>query len=185
MGILLAFAPFIAFALLQRTLGVLPALAVAALISLVFTARDAFTPGRHAKILEIGSTILFGGLAVGAWATHAEWPILQVRLWVDAGLLFIVLISLVVRRPFTLGYAREQVPQEYWSSPRFVRTNDIITSAWALAFAVMVAADVLMLYLPSVPLWIGVTATVAALAGAIRFTQWYSQKAGAAAAQGA
>jgi hypothetical protein len=35
-----------------------------------------------------------------------------VRLRVDAGLLLIVLITLLVGKPFTLQYAREQVPQD-------------------------------------------------------------------------
>lgn len=181
MGMLLAFAPFIAFAVLHGAVGVLPALAVAALISLAFAARDVITPGRHVKLLEIGSVVLFGGLAVYAWLTHAEWPLLQVRLLVDAGLMLVVLISLAIRQPFTLAYAREQVPQSRWSDPGFLRVNNVITAAWALAFALMVAADVLMLYVPTVPLWVGVATTVVAIVGAIRFTQWYSQRARAAA----
>ena len=46
-----------------------------------------------------------------------------------------------------------------------------------LAVGTWVAADVLMLYVPTVPLWVGVATTVVAIVGAIRFTQWYSQRA--------
>lgn len=176
MGMLLAFAPFIAYAVLQRTLGALPALAIAALISLALAARDAFTPGRHVKTLEIGSVVLFGGLALFTWLTKADWPILQVRLWVDAGLMLLVILTLVIRKPFTLAYAREQVPQEHWDSPQFLHVNDVITAGWAVAFAVLVLADLLMLYVPDVPLWIGVAVTLAALAGAIQFTKWYPDR---------
>ena len=92
------------------------------------------------------------------------------RLRVDAGLLLIVLASIIVRRPFTLQYARERVSRELWDSPEFVRTNYVITAAWADAFAVMVVADLVMLYVPTLPRWVGIAATVAALYGAFSFT---------------
>jgi hypothetical protein len=175
-SILLGFAPFIAFALLERVLGVVPALCAAAAISLAIVLRDALTTSRSVKLLELGSLILFGGLALFALATHAEWSVLGVRLRVDAGLLIIVLVSLAVRRPFTLAYAKEQAPREYWNSPVFLRLNDVLTSAWAAAFGVLVAADLLMIYVPSVPLTVGIVVTIAALAAAIWFSRWYPEK---------
>jgi hypothetical protein len=94
----------------------------------------------------------------------------------DAGLLLIVLASIIVCRPFTLQYARERVARELWDSPEFVRTNYVITAAWAGAFAVMVAADLVMLYVPTLPRWVGIAATVAALYGAFSFTDWYPKR---------
>jgi hypothetical protein len=95
---------------------------------------------------------------------------------VDLGLLLIVLVSLALRRPFTLQYAREQVPEEFWSSPQFVRTNYVITAVWALAFAVLVVADLILLYVPELPPRVGIIATIAALVGAIKFTSWYPER---------
>jgi hypothetical protein len=57
-------------------------------------ARDWLSPNRKPKILEIGTTILFCGLAVYAFIVHPDWTIVGVRLRVDAGLLIIVLITL-------------------------------------------------------------------------------------------
>jgi hypothetical protein len=104
------------------------------------------------------------------------WSIPAVRLWVDAGLLVIVLISLAVRQPFTLQYAREQVSRELWDTPAFVRTNYIITAVWAGAFALMVAADLMMLFVPTLPTFVAIAVTVAALWGAARFTSWYPER---------
>jgi hypothetical protein len=182
MGILLAFAPFIVFVIVERTVGATPALIAAAAVSAAMILRDLVGRGRSTKVLEIGTFVLFAGLGVYAVAAGVSWPILGVRLRVDGGLLLIVLISILIRRPFTLQYAREQVARELWGNPEFIRTNYIITAVWALAFAVMVAADVLMLYRPDVPMRVGIIVTVAVLLGAIKFTSWYPERRQAALA---
>jgi hypothetical protein len=91
-------------------------------------------------------------------------------------LLLVVLASIAIRRPFTLQYAREVALPEMWSNPAFVRINYAVTTAWALAFAVMAGADLLLIYLPSLPLAVGVGATILAMLGAIRFTSWYPDR---------
>lgn len=175
MSMLLAFAPFIVFALCDRLLGVVPALSAASLVSAVLLVRDWLTPGRSVKVLEIGTLALFGGLAVYAVATHTEWSLLGVRLRVDAGLLIVVLASMAICQPFTLQYAKERTPPEVWTQPGFRLVNNVITAAWAVAFGLMVLADVAMVYMPALPLWVGIAVTVAAIVGAIRFTQWYPE----------
>ncbi len=95
--------------------------------------------------------MLFAGLTLYAVWNGPSWSVIGVRLCVDAGLLLIVLVSMAVGRPFTLQYAREQVPPEFWDRPEFIRTNYVITGAWALAFAVMVVAKLALLYVPELP----------------------------------
>ncbi|SAK67845.1 hypothetical protein AWB80_03358 [Caballeronia pedi] len=176
MDMLLAFAPFIAFVVIERTVGVTAGLAAGALVSAAMLARDLLSSTRHVKILEIGTFLLFGALTLYALMYGPSWSVAAVRLRVDAGLLLIVLASIALRQPFTMQYAREKVSPELWTSPGFVRVNYAITSAWALAFAVMVGADLLMTYVPSVPHMIGVAITVVALYAAIKFTEWFPQK---------
>jgi hypothetical protein len=173
MGILLAFAPFIAFALVDRLLGSTDGLVAGALVSLVLILRDALSPERTPKILEIGTAFLFCALVLYALLAHPAWSVVGVRLCVDAGLLAIVLASMALGRPFTLQYAREQVAPELHASPAFLRVNYVITGAWALAFAVMVVAELALLYIPNTPRRLGVAAIVIALVGAIKFTGWY------------
>jgi hypothetical protein len=57
---------------------------------------------------------------------------MAVRLAVAAGLPAIVLASLAAGRPFTLQYARERVPKQYWHAPLFLTINRRI--AWALGW---------------------------------------------------
>jgi hypothetical protein len=133
------------------------------------------TPDRKPKILEIGTALLFGGLALYTVLGRATWSVIGVRLCVDAGLLLIVLVSMAAGRPFTLQYAREQVAPEFWNGHEFVRTNYIITAVWALAFLVMVITELALLYMPGMPPRIGIIVVILALVGAVKFTSWYPE----------
>jgi len=87
MGLLLAFLPFIVFAIVDRFVGPTEALLLAALVSFILLLRDWFILGKAPKILDIGTTILFSGLALYALLGGPMGSIFVVRLAVDAGLL--------------------------------------------------------------------------------------------------
>ncbi len=175
MGILLAFAPFFVFVVVERTVGVTPGLSAAAIVAAILLARDVLSH-RTIKVLDVGTTVLFGGLAFYSRMMHPEWSVIAVRLRVDLGLLLIVLASIVLRKPFTLQYAKEQVPQELWTLPEFVRTNYVITAVWAAAFAVMVMAEAALVYVPGMSRQLGVIVTVLAILAAVKFTGWYPER---------
>lgn len=176
MNLLLAFAPFIAFAVVDRMVDATSGLVAGALVALALVLRDALSRSRRIKILEVGTIVLFGGLTCYSLIMAVVWTIVGVRLCVDAGLLVIVLLSLAVRQPFTIQYARESVAPDLWQTREFLRTNDVITSVWAGAFALMVAADLVMLYVPSVPIRAGIWVTILAIFAAYRFTDWYPKR---------
>jgi hypothetical protein len=174
MNILLGLSPFIVFFVLMRLATPLPALAAAFAVSAILVARD-WRRG-SAKILEAGSLALFGALTLYTAAASPDWSIAGVRLAVDGGLAVIVAVSLAIRRPFTLQYARERVAQQFWNSPIFIRTNDLISAVWLAAFLVLSGCDAAAVYLPALPLWFLVAATIAAIAGAAWFSIWYPAK---------
>jgi hypothetical protein len=177
MGALLGFAPFVAFALVEKMLGVLPGLAAGALISVALLVFDRLKGQREVNILEAGSAVLFTGLVGLALAIGGDaWSLWQVRLWVDGGLLLIVLASIAVGRPFTLHHARRRVSPEVAGSSRFLRTNKVLSRAWALAFALLVAADLLMVLHPETPVRVAIGMTVAGLAAAAWFTKSYTMR---------
>jgi hypothetical protein len=182
MNMMIAFAPFAAFAVVEHLAGALPGLCAAALVSALLLVRDVLSPRRGVKLLELGSLFLFSGLAVIAAATDAHWSRLGVRLRVDTGLCLIVLLSLAIRRPFTLAYTKAHAPEAAWSTPRFRRLNDVLTAGWALAFAALAGIDAAMLYTPTVPRWAGIAATAAALTWALRFSRRHIGRAKAQSA---
>ena len=112
MGILLAFAPFIVFALVDRLAGPLPGLIAGALISFILLARDWLFVRRSPKMLDLATALLFAALVTYSLLARPVWSVIAVRLCVDAGLLLIVLVSMLLGRPFTMQYAREQVSPE-------------------------------------------------------------------------
>jgi hypothetical protein len=175
MGIILGFMPFVAFALLSRFVTASVSLWAAAAVSAALILRQKMRGGSM-KILEVGTFILFAILGICASVRVNGWDIPTVRIVVDGGLLLIILSSILVRRPFTLQYAREQVPASVQSSPTFIRTNYIITTVWALAMAILVIADLAMHFVPSLPVRLETVVILAALGGAFWFTKWYPQQ---------
>jgi hypothetical protein len=176
MGILLGFAPFLCFALAANFWDAMAALMIGTAISGALLVKDLIRK-QQPKILELGTLLMFAGLVAWAKLFPSTLTVLSVRLRVDMGLLLIILISMALRKPFTLQYARERVPPERWQSPGFARINFVITSVWALAFACIVAADLMMVYVPTVSIRVGIVVTAAALYGAYRFTGWYPKQA--------
>jgi hypothetical protein len=172
MGILLGFAPFVVFAVLSRFVAASISLWAAAGVSAVLILRQKMR-GFSMKILEIGTFLLFAVLGIYAEVKGSARDIPMVRTVVDGGLFLIILLSMIVRRPFTLQYAREQVPVSVQSSPTFIKTNYILTAVWALAMAILVVADLAMHLLPSLPLRLEMVVMLLALGGAFWFTKWY------------
>jgi hypothetical protein len=177
MGALLGFAPFIGFALVEKMLGAVPGLAAGALISIALLVFDRLRGQHDVNILEAGSAVMFTALAGVAIAYGGDaWSLWRVRLWVDAGLALIVLASIAAGRPFTLHHARRRVSAEVAGTARFLRTNNILSGAWALAFAVLAAVDLLMLLHPETPVRRAIVLILAALAAAAWFTKSYTTR---------
>ena len=182
MNILIGFLPFLAFAVVGAVVGTAAGLAVAAVVAAAMLARG-LAAGRSLKILELGTVLLFCGLAAYTLLAPAAPSIWMVRLLVDAGLFAIVLVSMALGRPFTLQYAREMVDPSLWDNPQFYRVNLVITGVWAAAFAAMVLSDLVLAAMPGVPRPVGVIVATAALVGAVKFTTWYPKRRRAALAR--
>ncbi len=66
MNILLAFAPFLIFALVDRFVSPVAGLASGALVAAALVVRDAVSRNKKVKVLEVGTLILFCALAIYA-----------------------------------------------------------------------------------------------------------------------
>jgi hypothetical protein len=172
MMILLILAPFGAFATLLLVTSATISLFAGAGVAAATIAYDLLRGG-SIKMLAVGSTILFAALGGYVAFIDSSWSSPAVRLAVDAGVLVMALLSIAIRFPFTLQYARESVDSETRKQPGFMHANYVITWAWTAAFLLMVLTNVLMIYLPGVPLWAGLAIALAARNGAAFFTKWY------------
>ena len=91
-------------------------------------------------MLGAGCVAVFTGL--GAYVTLID-PTLSssaVKLATDVGVLAISLASLIIRKPFVLQYALEEVDAETAKLPGFMKATYIITWAWTGAFVLMISA---------------------------------------------
>lgn len=179
MGVLLGFLPFIVFALLT-SLSVSVAIWVAFALAFCLAIRD-FAATKTIRVLDGGGMILFGALALVAGFIAPSLSMQGSRFIIDVGLFLIALASLVMRSPFTMEYAREQVAQQLWDNPRFIRANYVITAVWALAFAVMAVADAVATFTKHFPLSLDIAAGLGALTVAILATARHPQLARGAA----
>jgi hypothetical protein len=174
MTIFLILAPYGAFSLLMLVTSATVSLFTAAAICLLVIGID-LSRGCSVKILGGGSAVLFA--AAGLYLTLIDPGLSNsaVKLAVDAGVFAISLTSLALRFPFTLQYALEVVDAETAKLPGFMTANYIITTAWTAAFLLMMTANVLMMYVPGLPLWSGLVIAFAARNSAAYFTKWYPQ----------
>jgi hypothetical protein len=174
MTIFLILAPYGVFALSMLLTSAIISLFTAAAICLATIALDRIR-GRSLKILPLSSAILFAGIAT--WLVLIDPTISDkaVRLAVDIGILAVSLGSILIGYPFTMQYALESVPSEIAAMPGFSRANYIITGVWTAASLLMTLANAAVLYVPGLPIWLGLAVTFAARNSAVYFTKWYPQ----------
>jgi hypothetical protein len=168
--ILLPYAAYAALMLISPMLSMTVGAALCLLAVVVDSVR-----GRSVKLLSAGSAIVFAGLACYRGLVDPAMSASAMHLAVDGGVFAIALGSILARFPFTLQYALESVPAETAAMPGFLQANYVISGAWALATALMIAANVLMIYVPGLPIWTGLAIAFAARNSALYFTRWYPE----------
>ncbi len=175
MMLFLILAPFAVFGILMMLTTSTISLFAACAVALATIAYD-LARGRSVKALAAGAAALFAIVGTYLLLSGGGMGVLGIRLTVDLGVLTIALGSIALRLPFTLQYAREVVEPEIVAQPAFMTTNYILTWAWIGAFILMLVADILMIYWPSLPVWIGIGVAFAARNCAVYFTTWYSAR---------
>lgn len=176
-GPLAGLVPWIVLAVFEGPGRILVVAVVALALSLLFVVAD-LVRGRSLKLLGLVDVGFFASLVVVHFALGPggeQWMETWVGELANIVLVLIAAGSMLAGVPFTIQYAREQVAEEYWQTPLFVRVNYVITGAWALAFLVAAVAgfygDTVLRESDNV--WTGWVIQTAAMVGAIRFTGWY------------
>jgi intracellular septation protein A len=171
MKVVWGFLPFIIHFTLVKMASIEAAMWGALLMGAVALARTLYQH-RSIKIIEVGNIALFGALLVWTAIFAPAWTIGGQRLVVDLGLFVITAASIALGKPFTIQYAREQVPEARWKDAGFIRANRFISGAWVLAFAVLSGLDFLA-DRNAIGFNVLVALSFVALAAAVSFTIWY------------
>ncbi|HKS20947.1 MAG TPA: hypothetical protein VJS63_17215 [Bradyrhizobium sp.] len=174
MTIFLILAPYGAFALLMLVTSAAVSLFAAAAICLAVVFFDVLH-GRSIKILGAGSVVTFAAVGCYVGLVAPGMSVSAVKFSVDAGVLLVILLSIMVRQPFALQYALEKVDAETARLPGFIRASYIITWAWAAAMLAMAIGNVVLIYVPGLPIWSSLLVAFAARNSAVYFTKWYPE----------
>lgn len=136
MSYIRAFAPWIVFNILPSSSWQWAAL-IALAISITGIARQT-SSGQPLgeQILELGSAAYFAALAALAFADPHSTLNLYTAALASGALSLIAAASLALRKPFTLGIAKQRTPREAWDHPLFIRANMVITAVWTGSFVV-------------------------------------------------
>ncbi|RTE89238.1 MULTISPECIES: hypothetical protein [Bradyrhizobium] len=174
MAIFLILAPYGVFTFLMLVTSAASSVFAASAICLATVAIDVVR-GRSVKTLAAGSAVVFAAIGLYLALVDPQFGTLGVKLSVDIGILVISLGSMLLRRPFTLQYALEAVPAETAAMPGFLHANYVITGAWTAAALLMAAANLVLIYVPGLPLWSSLAVAFAARNSAVYFTKWYPE----------
>ncbi|MFF3226475.1 hypothetical protein ACFYV7_27015 [Nocardia suismassiliense] len=182
MSYLRTFAPWIVYAMVPAAYWQWAALG--ALLLSLFEVTRQLRAGRtlDALIIDLGSLIFFAALTVLAFADpatalHPYSPALS------SGVLALIAgVSLALRKPFTLGIAKQTAPQALWDHPVFVRTAYVLTAVWAASFTIGGVGLTALAHAGSTPRTIAqVLAFAVPAVFTIRYVAYIQSKAPAAA----
>jgi hypothetical protein len=139
------------------------------------------------ELFGVAFFVVFAVLGLVASPDIIRWLELWAGELANIALAAFAAFTLLIRRPFTLAYAKDTTPQEHWDSPVFLRINYVITAVWAGAFsfnAVVGFVGDAALH-DSGNIWTGWILQLAAIFAAVAFTEFYPDYATAKALQNA
>jgi hypothetical protein len=175
----LAFAPWIIFAVVVSSPSTWEWGALGALVAALYAAVPR-SRGASVKLIDAATVVFFGVLClVGLFVSPGDLDWLEKYAQViSAFVLAALMLGSLAFVPFTEQYAREQVPREYWRSPKFKRTNRLLTTVWGVALLLSGISSLIAVgkhgNTYDVFNWI---IPIALIVGAIKFTAHYTGEA--------
>lgn len=134
LALFLDFIPWFVFSEVYTptTLGVIKASIAAIIVSLILDWQDI----KKLFWLPIASLIYFVLISVNAVFDVSPWLISHPAIVVNLAIAIIIWLSLIINKPFTMQYAKEETPPTFWKSPLFIRVNQYLTLLWAVSLSI-------------------------------------------------
>ena len=168
--LLLSFAPWLAFLVIAH--GGLLRLQVGLIIALVLSIGMGVARLHRGIILWVGLAF-FASATAAVMVFHSMWAVKHMGIAASGVLAASTWFTILIGKPFTMDYAKEHVAPSAWTSPSFIRTNVILTSAWGLTFtlnALLAWAKMEHRFLPELACEL---TSYAFMIGTAAFTSWY------------
>jgi hypothetical protein len=131
--LLFAFAPWLAFVLIAH--GTAFRVKVGLVVALVLSIAMGITRLHRGIILWVG-LVFFGCATMAVVIFENLWTLQHMGILANGALAAGSWLTIAVRKPFTLDYAKEHTDPALWDNPAFLKANDIITAAWATTFTI-------------------------------------------------
>ncbi|MFW9810487.1 MAG: SCP2 sterol-binding domain-containing protein [Candidatus Thorarchaeota archaeon] len=119
-----------------------------AILSALFLSFVSTTLCKRYSIVKVTDLVFLGFFLGSSLLLLFPWWTSIISTYYNAMLWFILTlmsgISLLVKRPFTLEYAKQRVSESVWATPQFYRINQLITIVFFLVFGTDTIISVLI-----------------------------------------
>ncbi len=159
-----SFLPWILFSILKGHTQT--QLDVAVIVSAITAVAFELKALKKGFVLSWGTLIYFIFLLIAIVVYKSVWVLNHEWLLSSGTLALIAWVSVLIRQPFTIQYAKEIVEEESWKHPLFLKINDILSIVWACTFVL----HVILHYTPAI---IDQIVSYGSTILAVYFTQWF------------
>lgn len=151
------------------------AISVAAITSIAFE----FKGLKKGFVLSWGTLLFFIFMFITVVIGKNQYISQYSWIFSNGALAIIAWASILIRKPFTIQYAKERVPRDKWNQPLFIKINYVLTAVWGLIFLMNIGLHVLSLYYPSFNRFYGFVSYMPSIFGilfTLWFPNWYKEK---------
>ena len=124
-------------------------------------------------ILSWGTLIFFLFMTITVVIFRMDAIIQYASVLSHAVLASIAAVSLLVRKPFTIQYAKLEVDKVKWETLVFIRINYILTTIWLIIFLIGLVLSIVSLNVPSLDNWVFNAVTYLPSICGIWITSWF------------
>lgn len=143
------------------------------ILALVLTLVINYKSLKKGFILSLGAAIYLLAVLIVEIFYPNQWLVQNIVIVSNLVLAAIAWISLAVKFPFTLQYAREQQPKEKWHNPTFIFINNFLTAVWGVVFVFNLTINILFIHYQVVNKLITAITTNSSIICGILITLWF------------
>ncbi len=170
-----SFIPWIVYSILAGTVTDAPITAsLGAMLSALLVNRWAL---KHGFYLDWATIVFFAALSVAFYFYPSPWLSAHAFFISNIALASALWLSLIMRKPFTLSYAKLITNKLYWDMPLFKAVNFYLSLAWCLLLTLIVILGLPAFYFPKEMIWyldvIPVGLLVVGVIATHYFPSWY------------
>ena len=171
---LLGFMPWILFLFFsgQTFVSLERSIVIGLLASLIFGFREL----RKGFLLQWGTLIFFIACVITVDGMKSVFVAKSMGIISNGFLALVIWWTIITGKPFTLQYARAELPKERWDDPALMQSCRFLAIVWALLLTFLALVACFKSLNPALyPDWIYLGITLAAIVGGIVFTSLYKK----------